>query len=147
MVTLQAAIAVIALSGIGQTALLDFYSDSCMPCRAMDPTVRALEAAGYPIQRVNVGLPQNRPLVERFHVQQWPCYVMVVDGQEVDRVVGGTTQYRLEQMCKRGMAPATAGQSPAMLAINAPRLAAPRGPLHFRRHRTTSVPAQPFRPS
>ena len=54
MVTLQVAFAAMALSGVGQTVLLDFYSDSCGPCREMNPTVQALINAGYPVQRVNV---------------------------------------------------------------------------------------------
>ena len=53
MVSLQAAIAAIALSGVGQTVLLDFYTDWCGPCRAMNPTVQSLMKAGYPVQRVN----------------------------------------------------------------------------------------------
>ncbi len=53
MVSLQAAIAAIALSGVGQTVLLDFYTDWCGPCRAMNPTVQALAKAGYPVQRIN----------------------------------------------------------------------------------------------
>ena len=60
MVSLQVAIAAMALSGVGQTVLLDFYSDSCGPCREMNPTVQALVDAGYPVQRVNVDQEQGR---------------------------------------------------------------------------------------
>ena len=33
MVSLSAAIAAIALSGVGQTVMLDFYGDYCPPCK------------------------------------------------------------------------------------------------------------------
>ena len=115
MVSLQAAIAAMALSGVGQTVLLDFYADWCGPCRAMSPTVQALVAKGYPVQRVNID--QNRALAAKYHVQSIPCFVMVVDGREVDRAVGGTTFSRLERMCQAGAA--TAGcrsNRPPMLA-------------------------------
>jgi thiol-disulfide isomerase/thioredoxin len=118
MVSLQAAIAAIALSGIGQTGqtvLLDFYTDWCAPCRAMSPTIQGLVAAGYPVQRVNKD--QNPALAAKFNVQSIPCFVMVVDGREADRVVGTTTYSRLERMCKMG---AAASGPPAMLAQNTP---------------------------
>ena len=88
MVTLQVAFAAMALSGVGQTVLLDFYSDSCGPCREMNPTVQALINAGYPVQRVNVA--KNRALAAKYGIYRIPCFVMVVEGREVDRVVGMT---------------------------------------------------------
>ena len=81
MVSLQAAIAAIALSGVGQTTMLDFYADWCGPCKAMNPTVQALVAAGYPVQRVNID--KNRALAAKYGVQNIPCFVMLVDGKEM----------------------------------------------------------------
>lgn len=117
MVSLHAALAVLALSGTGagQTVLLDFYADWCGPCRAMDSTVQQLAAKGYPVRRVNID--HERPLAAQFRVQSIPCFVMVVDGREVDRVVGGTALGRLEQMCRMGRAANPAG-SPSMLAAD-----------------------------
>lgn len=111
MVSLQAAIAAIALSGAGQTVLLDFYTDWCGPCRAMNPTVQSLMKAGYPVQRVNKD--RNPALAAKYDVQAIPCFVMLVDGREVDRVVGGTSYSRLEQMCKMG---APGGANPSLVA-------------------------------
>ncbi len=131
MVSIQAAIVAIALSGVGQTGMLDFYADWCGPCRAMSPTVQALVAAGYPVHRVNVD--QNRALAAQYHIKSIPCFVMIVNGREVDRVVGGTTYYRLEQMCKRGALPAARQGPPTMLAGTAPSNSVPA--------MTVSVPA------
>ena len=113
MVSLPAAIAAIALSGVGQTVLLDFYGDYCPPCRAMQPTVQALVDAGYPVQRINA---EHSPLAAQYGVTRWPCFIMLVNGQEVDRVVGSTTYSRLERMCKLGVAAPSPQASPAMLA-------------------------------
>jgi thiol-disulfide isomerase/thioredoxin len=96
------------------TVLLDFRADWCGPCRQMDSTIEQLLIAGYPVRRVNID--QERELANRFKVQGIPCFVMLVNGREVDRVVGVTDRARLEAMFSRnGVSPgmsATRGQSP-----------------------------------
>lgn len=103
MVMLHSAVLAAALlSGSGETVLLDFYSDGCVPCRQMEPVVRELAGRGYPVRKVNVsGSPG---LAAKYGVDLVPCFVMLVDGQVVDRVVGGTTFSRLERMCQRAKA-------------------------------------------
>lgn len=119
MVSLQAVLAALALSSPGQTVLLDFYADWCAPCRAMNPTIEALAEQGFPVQRVNVD--QNRPLAAKYGVRSIPCFVMLVDGQEVDRVVGGTSFSRLERMCKMGASAARPEPPPMPASTPAPR--------------------------
>ncbi len=65
--------------------------------------------AGYPVQRINKD--RNPALAAKYDVQAIPCFVMLVDGREVDRVVGGTTYSRLERMCKLSAATAPANPS------------------------------------
>jgi thiol-disulfide isomerase/thioredoxin len=136
MVSLHAVIAAITLSGVGQTVLLDFYGDRCGPCREMQPTVQAMIDAGYPVQRVNVDQKQNAALVSKYRVGAIPCFVMVANGREVDRVVGKTTVNRLVQMYKVGTKPAS-NSSPALLALQGPPKAA-ASPISF--------PASPSNP-
>ena len=102
MLTLPAALVAMAIAGngAGQSVLLDFYSDSCLPCRGMMPTVDQLAAEGYPVQRINV--MQYPDVARRFGVTNIPCFVMVVDGRDVGRVVGGTSLGRLQQLCSLG---------------------------------------------
>lgn len=102
MLALPAALGLIVCSA-GQTVLLDFYGDRCPPCRAMDPIVQQLAAQGYPVQKVNV---EQRPDVARsFGVTSIPCFVMLVDGREVDRAVGPQSPDRLLQMLSRAAPP------------------------------------------
>ena len=105
-----------AAAACAQTTLLDFYSDSCGPCREMNPTVQALVNAGYPVQRVNVA--KNRALAAKYGIYNIPCFVMVVDGREVDRVVGKTSMSRLREMCEAEQSAARPTRPPPMLALN-----------------------------
>lgn len=115
MVSLSAAMVLVALSGTGQSVLLDFYSDSCGPCRMMDPVVKQLAAQGYPVRQVNI--QQDPALAARFGVTRIPCFVMLVDGREVERLEGLTSGQRLVQMLGRAGA-SNAPASPPVVALN-----------------------------
>jgi thiol-disulfide isomerase/thioredoxin len=120
MLSLETAVVALALlgSGQGETVLLDFCADWCIPCRQMDPAVRELAAKGYPVRKVNID--RERGLAQQFGVGSVPCFVMLVDGREVDRVVGGTTLSRLEQMCQLAQACKAGAQSPSQQAPTPP---------------------------
>jgi S1-C subfamily serine protease len=79
--------------------LLDFWSPHCGPCMQMKPTVRSMVDANYPVREIDVTRDPN--MARQFHVERIPCFVMLVDGQEVDRVVGATNSDRLVQMFDR----------------------------------------------
>jgi thiol-disulfide isomerase/thioredoxin len=80
--------------------LLDFWSPTCGPCMQMKPIVHSLIDARYPIRQVDVS--REPELARQYGVTGIPCFVMLVDGQEVDRVVGATSTDRLVQMFDRG---------------------------------------------
>ncbi|MBN2579735.1 MAG: trypsin-like peptidase domain-containing protein [Pirellulales bacterium] len=115
MVSFSTALTAILLSSVGQqSALLEFSGNWCPSCRAMQTTIQALEAKGYPIQKINID--QRPDLAAQYGVQRVPCYVMLVGGKEVDRVVGGTSYSRLERMFQL----ASAGNSAKAVAISPP---------------------------
>jgi thiol-disulfide isomerase/thioredoxin len=105
MLTAQLATLLLAVSSTGDTMLLDFRADWCGPCRQMDPVVQQLTAAGYPVRQVNID--QQRELAAKFRVESIPCFVLVVDGHEVDRTVGATDGGTLVGLFRR------AGYDPA----------------------------------
>jgi len=121
MLSLHSLVACFALTGVGQTELLDFTAPWCGPCQQMQPIVDGLASQGLPVRKVNYD--QERALVTRYNVTAIPCFVMLVDGKEVDRVVGGTTRARLEEMLKKASARAPLAARPGKnvtFADNAP---------------------------
>ncbi|HTU23891.1 MAG TPA: trypsin-like peptidase domain-containing protein [Pirellulales bacterium] len=110
MIATHLATLLLTVTGAGNdTVLLDFYADWCGPCRGMEPIVSQLIAAGHPIRRVNVS--QDRQLAARYGVTNIPCYVLVVGGQEVDRVVGATSAGELEALLAKARLEPTASYS------------------------------------
>lgn len=90
----------------GQTVLLDFYAAWCGPCRDMAPTVSELERRGYPVRRIDVD--RERELALQFGVHSLPTFVMLVDGQEAGRLIGGQTLDALAELCRRAPRPVSA---------------------------------------
>ena len=74
--------------------LLDFYADWCGPCQSMAPTVESLARAGYAVRRINID--QQPDLARQYDVSAIPCFVVVQEGREIDRVTGMTTIERLK---------------------------------------------------
>lgn len=102
MVSMQLAALLLAVTGVGDVVLLDFSADWCGPCRSMEPVIHQLQAAGYPVRKVNID--QERALANKFGVQSIPCFVMIADGKEVGRVVGPASRAELEGMYAKARA-------------------------------------------
>jgi thiol-disulfide isomerase/thioredoxin len=86
-------------SGASSIVLLDFRADWCGPCRAMEPAVQQLAAAGFPVRRVDID--EQKTLAQQFHVASIPCFVLIVDGREVQRIVGQNDISELIGMFRR----------------------------------------------
>jgi thiol-disulfide isomerase/thioredoxin len=113
MVSVQLAALALAISGVGETALLDFQAPWCGPCQSMSATVDQLTAAGYPLKKINVD--QQRELASKYGVTSIPCFVLIVNGKEAGRIVGPASLDELQGLCaKNGVRSTTVarGQSP-----------------------------------
>ncbi len=75
--------------------LLDFRSDRCGPCRAMDPIVAELQQAGVNVRVVNN--EQEPQLAQRFRVGPIPCFVVMAGDQESVRHVVIAKRSELEK--------------------------------------------------
>jgi S1-C subfamily serine protease len=97
----------LAASG-SQIMLLDFSTANCGPCRQMEPLIHAFEQAGYPIRKVDATREPN--IAQQYNVTRFPTFVMLVDGQEINRTIGMMDSAQLQQMFQQARDAAIAGQ-------------------------------------
>lgn len=76
--------------------LLDFSATWCGPCQQMSPLVSKLEREGLPIRKVDID--REAELARQYNVQSIPCFVLVSNGRELNRIVGPTSEKNLRQM-------------------------------------------------
>lgn len=107
---LIAAAAAAAARG-GDVQLLDFTSPYCGPCQSMVPVIQGLETAGYPIRKVDT--TREPEVAQQYGVTQIPCFVMLVNGRETERVRGAVGQDQLVGMFQRAMQVRTQSPDPA----------------------------------
>jgi thiol-disulfide isomerase/thioredoxin len=119
MTSLHALLLAVTLTGASDATLLDFHSPHCGPCQSMAPTISRLEKDGFAVRRIDVG--EQPHVAQRYGVRAVPCFVMLADGREVDRVEGPTSYERLQQMYARaGVATPTGVANPAGIAQKDP---------------------------
>jgi len=102
----------------GDVILLDFSAAWCGPCRSMAPLVDEVAAAGWIVRHVDVD--REGDLVRRFGVTGVPCYVLLVKGEEIDRINGATTRVELERLLAKSRGAAGPGAARAMPAATPP---------------------------
>lgn len=90
-----------------ENVLYDFGGPNCIYCQQMNPLVDRLIEEGHSIVKINCD--QHPDLVRRFQIHSLPTFVLVINGEEVDRSTGGpqnTSESRLRQMLARIPRPA-----------------------------------------
>lgn len=79
--------------------LLDFTAPWCSWCQKVAPIVHQMERQGLPVRSVDTD--QNRELATRFKITGLPCFVLIVDGKEVQRASGYQSEQALREMVSR----------------------------------------------
>jgi S1-C subfamily serine protease len=88
--------ALVALASTNDAVLVQFASESCQPCRAMQPAVSRLVSDGYPVQRIDID--RHPEAARQFGVRALPTFVLLVGNREVGRIEGATSYDRLAGM-------------------------------------------------
>lgn len=86
-----------------QVVLLDFWLSTCGPCRQMDPIVAQLKQQGYPIRKVDGN--REPQIAQRFRVESYPTFILLVNGKEAQRIVGKASSQQLMALMNRYAAP------------------------------------------
>lgn len=92
----------ITLTSVGAQAadpnniLLDFSAKWCGPCQQMSPIVSKLERQGFPIRQVDVD--QEKGLAQKYNVESIPCFVLIANGKEINRITGATDEKQLRRL-------------------------------------------------
>jgi thioredoxin 1 len=85
------------LTGEG-SVLVDFWGPRCQPCLAMMPTIAALEEeAGGAVRVVKVNSAENRQICRDLRVFGLPTYVLMRDGEELERLSGDVSKGDIER--------------------------------------------------
>lgn len=81
--------------------LLEFYSDSCIPCKQMSPTLSYIESTfegKIKVLKINVNFDQE--VAQKYEVMASPTIIFFKDGQEVERLRGLVKKPELEEKVK-----------------------------------------------
>jgi thioredoxin 1 len=77
---------------------VDFWGPRCQPCIAMMPTIARLEEeAGGAVRVVKVDSTENREVCRELRVFGLPTYILMQDGEELERLSGEVTKQQVEE--------------------------------------------------
>jgi len=80
------------------SVLVDFWGPRCQPCLAMMPTIAKLEEeAGGAVRVVKVNSAENRDICRELKVFGLPTYVLMRDGEELERISGEVSKGDIER--------------------------------------------------
>ena len=70
-------------------ALVDFYSDSCIPCKKLNPVLGDLEdEAGDELKLFKLNTNFDMEVAEKYAVASTPTLILFKNGTEIDRKNG-----------------------------------------------------------
>ena len=85
-----------------QPVLVDFYSDSCVPCKRMSPLLAEIEEEYTDkVKVVKVNAPYERPLAEQYEVQSVPTLLLFRDGKETARLRGAVKKAQIQEIIEQ----------------------------------------------
>ncbi len=83
-----------------KTVIVDFYSDSCIPCKRIAPLLSQIEQEkeGIKVAKLNVNFDSE--LASDYDVTSVPTLVFFKGGKERSRLVGAVKKETIEEIIK-----------------------------------------------
>ncbi len=81
--------------------MVDFWAPWCGPCKAIGPTVEALEKTyGEKMNFVKVNVDENPIVPSKYGIQAIPTLIFFKGGEVVDKITGMVAKEKLEESIK-----------------------------------------------
>lgn len=83
--------------------LVDFWAPWCGPCQMMGPIVEELsvEYGSDKIKVAKLNVDDNQTVAGKYQVLSIPTFLMIKNGEVVDKVVGGVQKEKLKEMINK----------------------------------------------
>ena len=83
-----------------KTVLVDFYADWCGPCKMMAPVVEKIASENADIKVRKINIDNEEELAIKYRVVSIPTFLVIKNGEEVNRIVGAVDKAELEEAIK-----------------------------------------------
>jgi thioredoxin 1 len=81
----------------GKLMLLDFKAPWCGPCRSMQPIVEKVLSEFENVELIEINVDEDTDLARQYQVRYLPTFILIKDGEVVDRIMGATTAENLKK--------------------------------------------------
>lgn len=83
-------------SEIGSGAVfVDFYSDSCVPCKRMSPILAEIEDENPTVKAVKLNINYDSETALKYNVTAVPTLIFFKDGSEITRIIGAVKKQEI----------------------------------------------------
>ncbi|WP_442482632.1 trypsin-like peptidase domain-containing protein [Aeoliella sp. SH292] len=121
-----------ASTASAKTELWVFSSPSCGPCQQLKPTLAQFEQQGYPIRQIDISV--HPAMASQYSVSRVPCLMMVADGKELTRQLGGDGNTIAQMFAAAGVTPTQPAASARWAGQSHAAPALPPRPLNHTQH-------------
>ena len=77
---------------------LEFYSDTCIPCKRMSPILAELEVKYGAVKFVKLNVNFGADIAQEYKVMASPTFLLFREGKEINRLRGVVKEEQLVEM-------------------------------------------------